>query len=132
LVDSGVWVLDRDEDQSDVAVGLSTNASEYAAGDTMKVFLDVTSAQAQTVDLYVALQLPTGDMIFYPSLGISWSPYWPGLVLPAGTAVDNYELFSLTLPDLPAGTYRWFAACTYTGTMEFASNIAFCEWQSTK
>ena len=131
-IDSGLWVLRRNQSQSDIEVGLSTNASEYVAGDAMKVLLDVTSAQAQTVDLYVAIQLPAGDVLFYPSLGISWSAFWPGLVIPAGTDVERYELFSLTLPGQPAGTYRWFAACTDAGTMQFASNIASCEWQFTK
>jgi len=116
--DSGLWVLRRNQGQPDVAVGLSTNATEYAAADFMKVFLDIASAHSKTVDLYVAIELPSGDVVFYPSLGISWSEFWPGLLLPAGTDVENYELFSLTLPDLAAGTYRWFAACTHAGTTD--------------
>jgi len=126
--DSGLWVLRRGK-QPDVVVDVSVNSSSYAVAQRMTLLLDVTSAQAQTVDLYVAIQLPAGDVLFYPSLGISWSAFWPGLVIPAGTDVERYELFSLTLPELPAGTYRWFAACTYAGAMDFASNIASCEWE---
>jgi len=128
----GLWVLHRDQSSSDIAVGLSTNQAEYTAGNPMSLSLDIASSQAMTVDLYVALELPSGGIIFYPSLDISWSALWPGLLLPAGTNAQDYELFNLTLPDLPAGTYRWFAACTHAGTMEFASNIASCEWEFVK
>jgi len=131
-IDRGLWVLRRGITESDVAVALSVNAIQYHLGDTMNAYLDIRSSVLRTVDLYVAIQLPAGDLLFYPSLGVSWSAYWPGLVLPAGTDVKGYRLFSLTLPDIPAGTYRWYAACTYAGTMEFASNIASCEWQFVK
>ena len=126
---AGLWVLHRNPGQPTVQVGISVDKARYAANDDMRVYLNVASEERETVDLYIAVQLPSGDLLFYPNLASSWFPYWPGLLLPAGTDVQGYELFSLTLPDLPAGTYRWYAACTHAGTTDFASNIASCEWQ---
>ena len=112
-----------------IFLGAAVDGDEYQEGDSMTLSLDLLNSMDRTVDLYVALQDPTGELIFYPSLGASWSPYSAGLFLPADTHIEDYELFSLTLPELPAGTYRWHAACIHTGTMEFASNIASCEWK---
>jgi len=95
----------------------------------MTASLDLLNSMDRTVDLYVAIETPDGELLFYPGFGTSWSCFLPGLHIEAETAVENYQLFSLTVPDLPAGIYRWFAACTDAGTMDFASNIASCEWQ---
>ena len=125
----GLWVLHRNPGQPTVQVGISVDKAQYAANDVMRAYLDVTCSESHTVDLYVAVQLPAGDLLFYPNLGSSWFPFWTGLLLLAGTEVPGYELFTLTLPELPAGTYRWFAACTHAGSMDLASNIASCDWQ---
>jgi hypothetical protein len=62
--------------------------------------------------------------------GTDWTPFASNLELPAGLDLRDYELFTLTLPDLPEGTYQWHAALTDAGTMNFASNIACCPWLS--
>jgi len=120
-----------------VLVGLSVTGGEsdgdapprFSENGQMSVLLDFTSEQELTVDLYLALELPQGEILFWPALQATWVPFIPGIRLSSGTSVVAYELLSLTLPDLTAGTYRWYAACTDAGTMEFASNIASCEWE---
>ena len=116
-----------------VVAGASLRSS-YGQGDQMGLLLDLTAdatleGEARTVDLYVSLELPSGELLFYPMFGTEMAPFLAGIEIPADTHLEDYELFSLMLPDLPAGTYRWFAACTHAGSMEFASNIASCEWQ---
>ena len=111
-------------------LGVKTDASQYVPGGVMRVSLDlVGEGEARTVDLYVALETPSGELLFYPMFGTAMAPFLAGIEIPADTHIEDYELFSLTLPDVPAGTYRWYAACTHAGTMHFASNIASCEWQ---
>jgi len=112
-----------------IFLGIEVDGDEYRGGDSMTASLDLLNSMDRTVDLYVALETPGGELLFYPGFGTSWSCFLSGLHIEAETAVENYQLFSLTLPDLPAGTYRWFAACTHAGTMDFASNIASCEWE---
>jgi len=125
----GVWVLQRSLAPVPIFLGVAADGDEYRGGDSMSVSLDLLNSLDRTVDLYIALETPDGELLFYPGFGTSWSCFLPGLHIEAETAVENYQLFSLTVPDLPAGIYRWFAACTDAGTMEFASNIASCEWQ---
>jgi len=113
-----------------IVLGLATDQRQYSLDDAMRVSLDlVAEGEARTVDLYVALEMPSEDMVFCPSLGLEMAPFISGVEIPADTHIEGYELFTVTLPELPAGTYRWYAACTYTGTMDFASNVASCEWQ---
>jgi len=104
----------------------------YSAGDSMAALIDLGSTgHGQAIDLYLALEPPWGTLLFYPSFGTSMTPFVSNVDIPADTYL-HYEPFSLTLPDLPAGTYRWHAALTHAGTTDFASNIASCEWQFTK
>ena len=113
-----------------IVLDLRTDGIRFQSGETMRVSLNlVAEGEARTCDFYVALEFPSGDLLFYPTLGIGMVPYLSGIEIPGDTHLENYELFSLTLPDLPEGTYHWFAACTYAGTMDLASNIASCEWQ---
>ena len=126
----GVWVLRRSLPALPMFLGVKTDASQYVPGGVMRVSLDlVGEGEARTVDLYVALETPSGELLFYPMFGTAMAPFLAGIEIPADTHIEDYELFSLTLPDVPAGTYRWYAACTHAGSMDFASNIASCEWQ---
>jgi len=132
LQNAGVAVLRLDEAVSrPILVGLQLNGSEYTLGHGMRVSIDLVSdaPDSRTVDFYVALQMPSGELLFYPSFGTEMTPFVSGVQIPSGTHLENHELFTIALPDLTTGTYRWYAACTHAGTMEFASNIASCEWQ---
>ena len=117
----------------DVLVGISCKPQIVSVGDRMTVHLDAVTESIVDVDLYVALDgdAMSGGLLFWPWLSPSAQPFLSGLHLDRVT-IHGYELFSLTLPDLPEGTYRWFAACTYAGTMDLASNIASCEWEFEK
>jgi len=135
LQNAGVAVLRLDEGASrPIFVGIEVNGCEYTLGQAMRVSIDLASdgSHTSTVDLYIALEMASGELLFYPSFGTEMTPFLSGAEIPADTHVEDHELFSLTLPGQPAGTYRWLAACTDAGTMQFASNIASCEWQFTE
>jgi hypothetical protein len=113
--------------------GHGATTAQFCAGDSMSLTMDLTTDLSAVCDGYIGLQLPSNEMLlFYPSFGTAMMPFMSGITIPADTHLEDYELFTLTLPDLPAGTYTWYAACTYAGTMEFASNIASCDWQFVK
>ena len=128
----GVWVLRRNPPVLPAFLGVYAEPGRARVGVRQRVLIDVLNSAERTVDVYVALQTPTGSIYFYPGFRPGCTPFLTGLSMPAGTHLENYELFSLTLPDLPEGTYRWFAALTYAGTMDLASNIASCEWEFEK
>jgi len=130
---AGAALLTRDVPTLPMFLGIDTNRPEYAIDDNMQVSMDlIHEGEAQTADFYVALEVPSGELLFYPSFGTKMAPFLPGAQIPADLNIEDYELFTLTLPDLPAGTYRWHAAFTHAGTMEYASTIASCEWEFTK
>jgi len=127
----GFYVLHRDG-APDIWVSVAVKEQRYSAGDSIAGLIDLGSTgHGQAIDLYLALEPPWGSLLFYPSFGTSMTPSLLSVDIPADTYL-HYEPFSLTLPDLPAGTYRWHAALTHAGTTDFASNIASCEWQFTK
>ena len=84
------------------------------------------------LDVYVAVQDAQGNLYFAPGFGGTMAPMAAGVNVPIGLTLQNFPILTLDLANIPAGTYRWYAACTHAGTMEFASNIASCEWQVTK
>jgi len=81
------------------------------------------------LDLYVAVELPDASLLYAPDWTPAMAPLVRNLDVPIGLNINDLPLVELDPADLPAGSYRWFAACTHAGTMEYASNIASCEWQ---
>lgn len=130
--DGGIWVLHRGPGLPPILLGLATDKTEYHASDPMSVLLDFESEVERTVDFYVAVELPSGALCFYPSLGTSWAPFLSGLRVFPDTDLHDYSLFTETLSGLSAGTYRWYAVCTDAGTLDFGSNIGCCEWEFVK
>ncbi len=81
------------------------------------------------LDLYVAVELPDGRLLFGPDWTPAMTPLVPNLEVPIGLNIKDLPLVELDLAGVPEGSYRWFAACTHAGTTGFASNIASCEWE---
>jgi len=81
------------------------------------------------LDFYLAVEDAHGNLLFAPQFTPEMRPMAQSFDAAIGTVVENYPLLELDLSGVPEGSYRWFAACTHAGTMEFASNIASCEWQ---
>ena len=125
--DRGVWVLKRQAPP--IFIGVQVEPASVSGPTSQRVFISMHNSEARTVDLYVALEAPNGAMYFYPGFGVAYVPFLTGINIPAETHIENYELFTISLPELPSGTYRWYSAFTHAGTMNFASNIASCEWQ---
>ena len=129
---SGVWVLRRSQGPSPIFLGVEVDLPAVRARSAQTVLLDLLNSEDRTVDLYVAVETPVGEIHYCPGWSALPAPFLTGLHIPAKTQILDYPLFMFTLPDIPEGTYRWHAACTHAGTMEFVSNIASYEWLFTK
>ena len=125
----GLWVLRREAKTMPIFLGVEVDCAYVTGPNSQRVLIDMLNSVDRTVDVYVALELANGSMYFYPSFDVVYTPYLTGINIPAETHLEDCELFTIWLPELPVGTYRWYAAFTHTGTMDFASNIASCEWK---
>ena len=81
------------------------------------------------LDFYIAVELSDGTLLYAPDWTPSMTPYANGIDVPIGLTLEDYPLLELDLTGMPGGTYRFYSAFTHAGTMNFASNIASCEWQ---
>ena len=96
---------------------------------TASIMADVSFEMDLRLDFYLAVEDAQGNLLFAPDFSPEMAPMAQSFDVAIGTVVENYPLLELDLSRVPGGTYRWHAACIHTGTMEFASNIASCEWQ---
>jgi len=80
-------------------------------------------------DLYIAVMLPTGEVLYYPNWSFEPTGFW--LSLPAGFDLQPTEFLRLQYIEgvIPKGEYRLFAALVQPGTrFEFISSIAEAKW----
>ena len=112
-----------------VWIELEAGVDEAGGAEAFSLFGSAEFQMDLNLDLYVAVQLPSGDLLFAPDWSPTMSPLVPGLEVPIGLNIEDMPLVTVDTAGMPAGMYRWFAACTHAGSMDFASNIASCEWQ---
>jgi len=126
-----LWIVDEQIHPEEVQVVITFDRPVYSKNDTPSFALRGAnfSDLAVNVDLYLACATPGGIFLFLPELSTANLAFVQDLTLHPTMTLESGPVPLITLPDLPAGTYRWFAACTYTGTTDFASNIACCEWE---
>ncbi|MCD6328419.1 hypothetical protein J7M28_12830 [bacterium] len=107
------------------SVWLSTSASDYHVGDTLRLALNLSNTGDQMlVDLAVAVGLPDGTLIYLPSLWTGYSPFYSGW-LPGQFSLTDYTLLEAPVDaGLPMGTLCAYAALLEQGTMNYISNIA--------
>jgi hypothetical protein len=110
---------------------LSTNQTSYTPGSLHVLSASASSTTAVSADVYVVIQLPTGQFFSLTAAGgviPGLVPFFAGLSLPAGFSFSTTPIFSMTLPTLPVGTYTWLGAFTAPGTLDPISNLAQASW----
>jgi len=109
---------------------LSLNQAAYQAGQNLGLTAAVTpGATPPTVDVYVALQLPTGTLLFLQGNG-SFTTNLTPLVSGWTPSTFSGQLFSYTFGGgEPGGTYHWLAAFAQHGTLNFLGGIADTPFQ---
>jgi len=113
----------------ELSVSLILNGETYHQGDRHIVWITCKNTGAGvSADLYVALMLPSGTLLYYPSFSEVPTALLASFWWYSDFEVISYELLSEVLPLLAEGQYIWYAAYTKPGTMEFMADIASAEW----
>jgi hypothetical protein len=109
---------------------LSTNASSYARGEQLALNFTLIPSSVigdNYVDPYIAVLLPSGNLVFYTGNGrwtSSGAPVYKGLMI--GTTVSNtLGVFTLS-SDLSSGEYTIYGVLNRPGKSVFKSNY----WRS--
>ena len=105
---------------------LSLNQNTFQAGQTMNLSASVTPGPTPPpVDVYIALQLPTGTLLFLQGNGSFTTNLTPFASGWTPSAIPSALIFSYTFGGSePAGAYHWLAAFTQPGTLNFIGGIA--------
>ena len=67
---------------------------------------------SQNVDVYVAVQLPGGQLLFFPGFSMTPVPFMTSVPVGPSLEVFDYPLLTYTFGGEPAGAYTWFVVLT--------------------
>ena len=111
------------------SVELLLNKTAFTSGDLMTLSRTIMNpGAARTVNFYLAVWLPTGELLFYPSLSDVASPFAPNLLLGQTHTIGPDVIVQLTMPALVPGGYFWLAGFTPTDRFEVIGDVACAEW----
>jgi len=125
--DSLVWVaaiLSVPGTSSNPTLALSVNHPSFHPGEQLTLNVTVTPGAASvSADVYVAVQLPDGTLLFLQGDGSLTATLQP-IVRNWSVGAFTGQLFSYTLGGgEPVGNYAWLAAFTWPGTLNFIGPI---------
>jgi len=112
-----------------VWIELEAGTGEARGSEAMLLKGSAEFQMELSLDFYVAVQLPDGTLLYAPDWTPSMTPYASGVDVPIGLTLEDYRIIELDVTAMPSGTYRFYSAFMHAGTMDFASNIASCEWE---
>jgi len=138
--DGGVWMVNRVgvsvlkmmPELPPLSVTVTLNQRIYTTDDTMVLSLGGANLGevAQFVDIFVALLLPDGTLLYYPSWFELPNPFMMMVVLPKGFEIAPAPIFTHTFADPAiAGEYVWFAVLTPPGQMAQRLAVSSAEWE---
>jgi len=67
------------------------------------------------VDVYVAVQLPGGQLLFFPGFGMTPVRFMTSLLVGPLFAVSDVPILTYTFGSEPVGAYTWYAVLTPPG-----------------
>ncbi|HUT02799.1 MAG TPA: hypothetical protein VM163_02780 [bacterium] len=119
-----------DEPGPPIELSLSTGQNQYVAGDTHIARISATNNAGDIdVDLYIAIMLPDGSLLFWPEFSSEMSAGYSMTPMPRGFSMTDVVFFQMALPyGLPGGMYTWFAMCFAQGAEDAVSNLASADW----
>jgi Subtilase family len=117
-------------------LNIYTDRSVYSPGDTMNVRLSLVSPLnvSENVDMYVAVQLPGGQLLFFPGFVTTAAPFMTSVAVGPLLAVFDFPMLSYPVAGEPVGAYTWFAVLTPPGAdpMNPANWLSFDDAPFTK
>lgn len=125
-VDYGSYLYDR---AMGPTFSIRTNEPTYSEGETFRALVSYANISGETyLDAYIAIMLPDGALVFWPTYGLD--PFAFPLQLAGLSGLPECELFSVPVPGgLPAGDYGAFAAGFWPGTFDFVTNLAHSQFE---
>jgi subtilisin family serine protease len=105
-----------------------TDRSVYNSGNTMAVLLSLVNPlnSQQFVDIYVAVRIPGGDLLFYPGFGTTPVPLRSNYEISPLQESFDFNMLNYTFAGEPSGNYTWFSVMVPPGADPLDSN----NWQS--
>ena len=102
-----------------VRLDVSTNAESYLPGDTLTASMELLNfGDDIDLDLYAAVVLPDGSVLYLPSLDAVPAAYWRFRPLESGARYEGVVILQATLPgEIPAGSYCLLAGLFIPDTM---------------
>jgi subtilisin family serine protease len=100
-----------------------TDRSVYSSGQTMNVMLSLVSPvnYSANVDVYVAVQIPGGQILFLPGFGMTPVPYMSNFIMDPLLEVFDFNLLSYVFGSEVPGNYSWFGVLTPPGADPYNS-----------
>ena len=114
-----------------VALSIWTDAREYHTGDELVVLGTYENYHGGpiTADLYLALVLPNGEILYMPGLSDVLCPLYTEIPITAFSS-RGLELLRMEIPaGFPPGQYQFVAALVRPSTYQLMSNIAAADWK---
>jgi hypothetical protein len=98
-------------------LNIYTDRSVYSPGDTMDVRLSLVSPLnvSEIADVYVAVQMPGGQVLYFPGFGTTPVPFMTSLAVGPLLEVFDFPMLTYTFGGEPVGAYTWFAVLTPPG-----------------
>ena len=90
----------------------------------MDVFLSLVNrlTSSQNVDIYVAVRVPGGDLLFYPGFGTTPVPLVSNYEIAPLQETFDFNMYNHTFTGGPSGNYRWFSVMVPPGADPLDSN----------
>jgi len=114
----------RNPASSPASVAVNTSQNVYSPGDTMVARASTTApaTAGQLFDLYVAIRLYTGVLLYMQPNGQFLSTLNPVLSNWSGADIGMFPFFTLPITaGLPFGHYDWFIGLVQAGTLNLIS-----------
>jgi len=102
-----------------LTLDLACQPTELCWGDQLSVLASCENAgEVITVDLYLAVVLPDGDVFYFPDGSLS-APFISSVIIPELASFTDVEVFSGEMPaGLQTGEYLWILGATTPGTLD--------------
>lgn len=106
------------EEPAELQIDIQNNKDQFYVGETLETTVSIFNATGNPVrgDIWIAIQLPGGAFLFYPTFSNALQPTLSCANIPVGAFVSDHHLLSYLLPEESEGVYRWYGVIVACGS----------------